>query len=99
MNFKMKLKYKLPTAFVALALAVATAGSVGLYRLHNVTGDYAKVIQDDYGNEQQIASMLVEFKTQVQEWKDTLLRGKDPQQLEKYWAAFQKHESIIGHLE
>ncbi|MBK4737338.1 methyl-accepting chemotaxis protein [Noviherbaspirillum pedocola] len=91
----MKLRYKLPIAFVVISFVVAAAGSVGLYKLHDAANDYAEVIRVDYGNEQQISSMLFEFKTQVQEWKDTLLRGKDPQQLEKYWGAFQTHEKAV----
>ncbi|RFC01399.1 methyl-accepting chemotaxis protein, partial [Klebsiella michiganensis] len=40
--------------------------------------------------------MLVTFKTQVQEWKDTLLRGEDPVKLDKYWAAFLKGEQAVS---
>ena len=31
----------------------------------------------------------LEFKIQVQEWKNVLLRGKNPEQRDKYWAQFQ----------
>ena len=41
--------------------------------------------------------MVVEsdFKKQVQEWKDTLLRGKKPEALDKYWTNFQQRESDV----
>ncbi|MCB1201552.1 MAG: SpoIIE family protein phosphatase [Leptospiraceae bacterium] len=37
-------------------------------------------------------SAQVNFKKQVQEWKNTLLRGNDKNLFEKYWASFQDHE-------
>ncbi|MDH1262182.1 methyl-accepting chemotaxis protein [Pseudomonas sp. GD03944] len=44
----------------------------------------------------------VEFKVQVQEWKNVLLRGKDTAQRDKYWAQFQAQETqvqrILGEL-
>ncbi|MFP6848336.1 MAG: methyl-accepting chemotaxis protein [Pseudomonas sp.] len=35
------------------------------------------------------------FKTQVQEWKNVLLRGSDPAQLDKYWGQFEAQERKV----
>jgi len=37
----------------------------------------------------------VQFKTQVQEWKNVLLRGKDGKALEKYWGQFEEQEREV----
>ena len=46
------------------------------------------------------ASKLIEttnldFKTQVQEWKNVLLRGSDKAQLDKYWSQFEAQERKV----
>ena len=47
------------------------------------------------------ASQLVdnanlEFKIQVQEWKNVLLRGKNPENLQKYWSQFESQEQKVN---
>ncbi|MCJ8168973.1 methyl-accepting chemotaxis protein [Atopomonas sediminilitoris] len=54
-------------------------------------------------NEQIAAAAIADeanliFKTQVQEWKNVLLRGADPASLDKYWGSFQKQESQVQKL-
>jgi methyl-accepting chemotaxis protein len=91
----MKLSYKLPIAFALVSIVVAFAGLFGIHRLNQSIGIYADVLQVDIENERAVAAMHVEFKTQVQEWKNVLLRGKDGQQLDKHWADFLKHEQNV----
>ena len=92
----MKLSHKLVLAFVATLLGTIGAGLFGIAMLNRSIDTYARVIQVDDANERAVSAMLVDFKTQVQEWKNTLLRGKDPKQLDKYWEAFLKHERQVG---
>ena len=37
----------------------------------------------------------LDFKTQVQEWKNVLLRGSDKSQLDKYWGQFEAQERKV----
>ncbi|SNT30935.1 methyl-accepting chemotaxis protein-1, serine sensor receptor [Noviherbaspirillum humi] len=92
----MNLSRKLPLAFVSVSLIVALAGSIGIFQLDRTSANYTRIIEVDYENEQAVGTLLVDFKTQVQEWKNILLRGKDPKQLDKYWTAFQKREKSVG---
>src|SRR5437867_11862267 len=50
----------------------------------------ALVLGSDLGRQAQ-----VHFKIQVQEWKNVLLRGADPQLLEKYRGGFEKEEAAV----
>jgi methyl-accepting chemotaxis protein-1 (serine sensor receptor) len=44
---------------------------------------------------QAVQDLETDFKEQVQEWKNVLLRGFDPKLLDKYWSAFGKKESDV----
>jgi methyl-accepting chemotaxis protein len=91
----MKLRYKLVLALVSALVLTTCAGMFGLHKMSESNRTYARVVEVDYANVQTVDRMLVGFKTQVQEWKDTLLRGKDPQLLEKHWGGFEKEERAV----
>jgi methyl-accepting chemotaxis protein-1 (serine sensor receptor) len=93
-----KLGLKLPLAFATALLMAACAGLVGIYTLNQSLTVYGTTVQGDAANERAVAEMLVAFKEQVQEWKNTLLRGKDPARLDKHWSAFQKQERAVNDL-
>jgi methyl-accepting chemotaxis protein-1 (serine sensor receptor) len=94
----MKLGFKIPLAFAISLLLVAAAAMFGIQRLNAAVDTYGSTVQASVDHERQVDAMLVAFKVQVQEWKDTLLRGKDPAKLQKHWGAFQKQEAVVDEL-
>ena len=94
----MNLSCKLPLGFAAIALLSASIGFFGMFQLHQAISTYEQVIDIHYGNKDAVAFMERNFQTQVQEWKNTLLRGQDGAQREKYWASFLKHESSVVEM-
>jgi methyl-accepting chemotaxis protein-1 (serine sensor receptor) len=92
----MKLSLKLPLAFTASLLLLFAAALFGISRLNQALDTYQTTVAQSFEHERMAASMLNDFKVQVQEWKNVLLRGKDPAQLNRYWTAFEKREQTIG---
>jgi len=91
-----KLSLKLPLAFAAALLLVLGAALYAIYSLNHSLGIFSTTVQASDDNERASNDLELAFKTQVQEWKNTLLRGKDPNALEKYWNAFIKTEREIA---
>lgn len=42
-----------------------------------------------------LAAIQIEFKNQVQEWKDVLLRGRDPVLYQQYWGQYEQSEHKV----
>ena len=91
----MKLSLKLPLAFTAALLLLFAAALFGISRLNQALDTYQTTVAQSFENERLASGMLNSFKVQVQEWKNVLLRGKDPAQLTRYWAAFENQEQAI----
>ncbi|WP_322106242.1 methyl-accepting chemotaxis protein [Paraburkholderia sp. J41] len=94
----MKLSRKIPLAFAASLTLMSAGAFYGIHTLNQAIDTYRVNVQASAANERMASATLVEFKLQVQEWKDTLLRGKDPAKLDKYWGQFQQRERTVDDL-
>ncbi|MBF8746338.1 methyl-accepting chemotaxis protein [Pseudomonas monteilii] len=59
---------------------------------------YAELVDGPLRASQLIDEANLQFKIQVQEWKNVLLRGRNPGDLDKYWQQFQAREQQVQQL-
>src|SRR5258708_11622568 len=84
---------------VAVAMSVAMGVSLlAVTRVYGSIQDLDRIARDDFETRQVILRATVSFKSQVQEWKNVLLLGKDPAALEKHWQGFLKEEKESAQL-
>jgi methyl-accepting chemotaxis protein len=94
MSIKGRLAYL--TAFFSLLLA--GIGGYGLYGLSNMYQNVESSITTAASLVNAVDTTRqaqVDFKKQIQEWKNTLLRGNDPAAFEKYSQAFDKEGEAV----
>jgi len=92
----MNLSRKVPLAFALALLLTVAAGLGGLgFTSRSLDAFHGQVLAH-VGEERATAALSNHFKTQVQEWKNTLLRGSDHALQDKHWAGFVKEEKAVA---
>ncbi|MES2613413.1 MAG: methyl-accepting chemotaxis protein, partial [Pseudomonadota bacterium] len=80
---------------LVLALMIGAA-LFGIAALYSTLGTYDATVLQRVAQERAVSRMESEFKTQVMEWKNTLLRGEDSRKRELHWNAFQASEKRVA---
>ena len=81
-------------------LAILLIALVCFQLLSSSVRGYGQLINGPLQASQLIDEANLQFKVQVQEWKNVLLRGKQPAERDKYWQQFQAREQQVqGILE
>jgi len=83
-------------------LAVLLIALACFHFLSNGVQSYSQLLAGPLHTSQLIDEANLQFKVQVQEWKNVLLRGKQPADLAKYWGQFEERQrdvqKILGEL-
>jgi len=79
---------------IGIAL-ILSASLWGLYRAWENEQAFLHTIDVHVSNETKAQQMATDFKIQVQEWKNVLLRGHNTEKREKYWGKFSQRHKMI----
>ncbi len=84
----------LATVLAGLSILLAVA-IYAVVSLHALADGYRALNSEILTVKGEVDALNIDFKRQVQEWKNVLLRGHDPANLSKYWGRFEDlHEDI-----
>ncbi|MCO5357724.1 methyl-accepting chemotaxis protein [Acidovorax kalamii] len=87
---------RMATALGLVLALLLGAALFGIATLYHTLGTYDTAVLERVAQERAVSRMESEFKTQVLEWKNTLLRGEDSRKRELHWNAFQASEKRVA---
>ena len=89
------LRTKLLALLGAGIFGLGLISAISFVSLSSDVTEFEDILAHDVEASLEASKMTLQFKTQVQEWKNVLLRGYDDAKREKYWGKFQKqHKSV-----
>jgi len=91
----MKISSKLISLSIAAGVVFAGLAVTFVSELRSVSAGYNSLLAGPVREAEAAREIQIDFKKQVQEWKDILLRGHNAADLEKYSGQFHEHEALV----
>ena len=91
----MKITTKLGLLFAGMITVFVLLGVTLLAQMKLVSNGYDALLASPVRDIDAARVVQVNFKKEVQEWKDTLLRGHNPEDLAKYGKQFHEREAAV----
>jgi len=91
----MKITTKLGLLFAGMITVFVLLGVTLLTQMALLSSGYDAVLASPVRDIDAARVVQVNFKKEVQEWKDTLLRGHNPADLAKYGKQFREEEAVV----
>lgn len=89
------LRAKLLTIVGVGIISLGAISTLSFFALSSNVGTFERLIKEDIFAAHEADAMTIDFKIQVQEWKNLLLRGHDQEKRDKYWKKFQQQHQKV----
>jgi len=94
--FKTSILNKLISNVSCGALAILIASTYVYFQNVESIEQFENLVSNDIQYELSTTNLLYDYKSQIQEWKDVLINGKDQKEREKHWRNFKQQEKIVS---
>ena len=98
MFLKRSLRAQLLALIGGSVLLMLTIALASFASLSDDISAYQRLLKGPIEASELVDKTNLEFKVQVQEWKNVLLRGKSPDKLARYWQSFEEQEAKVQAL-